>query len=159
MGGSVLFPTQPSPRPAPERPLRKWLFAGGGILALLLVWTCGRGAYSSYRVADSAVGHFHALLNQSEYEELYGDATDEFRRMGERSEQIAFLEKVHTRMGNAGKTKLAGFHNNATNKGTFVNLVYQTDFEQGQAREGFVWRVSGEQARLIGYHIDSPNLR
>ena len=135
------------------------ILVGGAVVALLLVGTCGRSTYHSYKAADSAVGHFHEQLDGSEYEEIYSDATDEFRNASSRQQQIGFLKMVHDKMGNSGKRSIQGFHVTASTKGSFVNVVYQTEFVAGPVKEYFVWRMDQEHPRLWGYHIDSPDMR
>ena len=39
-----------------------------------------------------------------------------------------------------------------------MNLTYESTFEQGKAYEQFVWRVSGDEAKLVSYNINSPDL-
>jgi hypothetical protein len=137
----------------------KWLLSLGGIGALALLWSCGRSMYRNYGICRAATEHFHQELNQGEYESIYSQANDEFRSAVPKSDEIKVLELVHERMGNAGKMSAAGFHINATTRGTFVNQVYETQFVGGQVQEEFVWRVENGAAALVRYHAESPNFR
>jgi len=38
--------------------------------------------------------------------------------------------------------------------GTFAVLTYSTTFDRGTAKEQFRWRMSGNEAKLVGYRID-----
>jgi hypothetical protein len=131
----------------------------GVVVLLLLLGTCGRSAYYSYRRADSAVVRFHSQLDREEYEDAYGDATDEFRSTGARQQQIELFKTIHEKMGDSGKRSAKGFHITATFRGMFVSVVYRTEFASGPADEYFVWRMDQEQPKLWSYHIDSPYLR
>lgn len=48
---------------------------------------------------------------------------------------------------------------NRTLKGTFVVLTYSTTFDQGTAKEQFTWRMSGDEAKLVGYRNDSETVK
>jgi hypothetical protein len=147
------------PQRSPRYKGRKWVLLAGSLVALLLLWTCGRSAYHAYKTEASAMERFHRQLDNAEYEDIYGDATDEFRSAGTREQQIALFKTIHEKMGNSGKCSVKGFHINASTKGTFVNAVYTTVFAAGSANEYFVWRMDTDQPRLWSYHMDSPSLR
>ena len=98
-------------------------------------------------------------FNNGEYEEIYSETTDEFRRAASRADEIKVFETVHSKMGNPGKMSIKGFHISASTRGTFVNEVYDTQFSLGQGQEGFIWRIDQDTARLVTYHVDSPNFR
>jgi len=51
-----------------------------------------------------------------------------------------------------------GFFVNFTTSGTMVRLNYTTKSEQGDAQEEFLWKMKGNQAVLVGYHINSNAL-
>ena|SRR5579872_6987141 len=160
---STLPPTQVPPAPFPRRQGSKTrrVVVGGllAILAAIVLWSCGKGSYHSYRLSNAAVEQFHRRLNQSDFETIYGDATDEFRRAGSRENELKFFEMVHQKMGSSGKKSFKGFHVNWQNGRLTVNDVFDTQFTQGQAQEGFIWVIDQDQARLQTYRIDSPNLR
>jgi len=132
------------------------LLASG--LAVVL-WALGRRTYRNYGIASAAVDHFHQELNNSDYETIYEEASDEFRRSGNRPDMVKFFQMVHEKMGNSGDKKAAGFHVSWTNGRVTVNQVFDTEFALGQGQESFVWTIEHDHARLYGYHIDSANLR
>jgi hypothetical protein len=41
-------------------------------------------------------------------------------------------------------------------EGRQITLAYESEFQKGHAKETFVWRLHGDRAALIGYHVDSP---
>ncbi len=126
--------------------------------AAILLWNCGKGAYHNYRLSAAAVDRLHQRLDQADYETIYADATDEFRRAGSREDEIKFLEMIHQRMGHSGKMSPKGFHINWQNGRVTVNEVFDTQFTLGHAQEGFIWVIEQDQPRLQSYHIDSTNL-
>jgi hypothetical protein len=134
----------------------------GGLLSALAVgvlWSCGKSTYKNYRLADAAVDRFHQQLNQADFETIYGEATNDFRRTGTREDAIKVFELVHQKMGNSGKMSAKGFHINWQNGVLTVNQVYDTQFALGEGQEGFIWVIEHDQPRLQKYHIDSANLR
>jgi|SRR5258707_8261338 hypothetical protein len=147
--------------PRQERSKTKRIVLSGllAVVAGILLWSCGKGTYHNYRLANAAVDQLHQRLNQADYETIYGEATEEFRRAGSRTDEIKFLEMVHQKMGNSGKMSFKGFHVNWQNGRVTVNQVFDTQFTLGQAQEGFIWVIEQDQPRLQSYRIDSSNLR
>ena len=129
------------------------------VLGVILLWTCGKGAYHNYRIASAAVDRFHQQLNQGDFETIYGEATDGFRGAGTRESELKFFETVHQKMGNSGKMSPRGFHINWQNNVVSVSEAFETQFTLGQAQEGFIWIIDHDEAHLQTYHIDSANLR
>jgi len=69
-----------------------------------------------------------------------------------------FFGAIHRKLGDAGEWSLQGWNVNVTTSGTIVRLECKTKFARGEATESFVWRVRGESASLMGYHINSVAL-
>lgn len=97
-------------------------------------------------------------MNLGDYDQIYDEATDEFRRSGTREDLMHFFEKVYDKMGSAGEPNSPGFHVNWRNGVVWVDQTFNTQFLKGQAQEYFVWKIQQDQPRLYNYRIDSPNL-
>jgi hypothetical protein len=128
------------------------------MVAVIVLWSLGKGTYHNYRRASAAVIRFHSQLDSEDYDGIYGEASDEFRRAGSRPDLVTFLTAVHQKLGSPGNMKAVGFHVNWQNGRLFVDQVYRTQFARGQAQEGFIWVMQQDQPRLVTYHIDSPDL-
>jgi hypothetical protein len=128
-------------------------------VAAVILWSLGKGAYHDYRLASAAVEHFHQQLNAADYDGIYEGASDELRRSATRDDVFKLLEKVHQRMGNAGKRSPAGFHVTWKTGRTTIDQVFETEFAMGRGQESFVWIIGQDQLRLYNYHIDSPLLQ
>jgi hypothetical protein len=114
--------------------------------------------YRNYRIAHSAVDQFHQRLDGADYDSIYENATDGFRASGSRTDINKFFENVHQKLGNSGAMTPAGFHVNWQNGHIIVNEVFNTQFAQGQAQEGFIWLIDDGQPHLQTYRIDAPQL-
>lgn len=66
------------------------------VIALVLLWHFGRGSKKVYEAADVGVAHFHGLMNQEGYEQIYQEATPEFQDQGSLEETVGFLQRGHT---------------------------------------------------------------
>ena len=161
MSGWPPLPPPPAVSASPNRSRKRLLFLLSllAIVVLAILWSCGKGTYHSYRIASAAADHFHQQLNAADYDGIYEEASDDFRRSGTKADLTKFLESVHTRMGNSGKTSLAGFHVKWRNGRTWVNQVFNTQFALGEAQESFIWVKDQDVVRLYNYQIDAANLR
>jgi hypothetical protein len=155
------FPPPPIAPAQRQSSMIKWLLALGGLVLVVLAWSCGTRFYRDYGICRSAADRFHQHLNRSEYESIYNEASEDLRAEAPETDQIKVFQTVHEKMGIAGKMKPLGFHvnANANTKGTFANQVYETEFSLGKAEEQFVWRIKVNDALLVSYHAESSNFR
>jgi hypothetical protein len=89
--GAAKANTAPPP-PSASRRRNKWIVLAGCAIALLFLGRCGRSAYHSYQIADRAAQGFHQQLNNGEYEDVYGEASEGYRIAGTRQEQDRILQ-------------------------------------------------------------------
>ena len=68
------------------------------------------------------------------------------------------LAAVHRKLGNFQSGKTANWNDNATTGGHYLTLQRTAQFERGPAQEEFVFKMDGQEAVLIGYHIASNTL-
>ena len=130
-----------------------------GLIGGALVWRAGKSTYRNYQIASDAVERFHHEMNLGDYDQIYDESTEEFRRSGTREDLTRFFEKIQDNMGSAGEPKGAGFHVTWRNGVVWVDQTFNTQFLKGQAQEYFVWKIKQDQPRLYNYRINSPNLR
>jgi hypothetical protein len=114
--------------------------------------TKGKGA------AESAVNRFHQQLNAEKYGEIYAQSDEKYRGAVKEADSNALFEAIHRKLGNVKNATQSNWRVNATTGGTFVSLVYDTEFTEGRGAEQFVFLVSGERATLLNYNINSPLL-
>jgi hypothetical protein len=155
------WPAPPPPAPLSKsrrRALVAWLALAAIAVGVILA-SLGKGSYHDYRLSSAAIERFHQQLDAADYDGIYAEATDEFRKSGKQSDLIRFLETVHNKMGNSGKTSTIGFHVKWNNGRFWVDRILNTQFAQGQGQESFIWIVEQDHLGLYGYRITSPNLR
>ena len=145
--------------PQKSRRIRLIILITLAALALIVVLlNIGKGAYQSYELASDAARHFHWELDSGDYDGIYRDASDEFRRSGKAGDSRRFLEMVHQKMGNSSKSSTVGLHVNWNGR-WWISQVLDTRFALGRGRESFIWVLEKDHLHLYHYHIESENLQ
>jgi Protein of unknown function (DUF4019) len=107
---------------------------------------------------ERAVEQFHQQFNAGQYQEMYQQSDDKFREAATEEEFVQLLEAVKRKLGSVGKITQSGWQINATPLGTVVSLGYEVEFSDGKGVEQFSFLISGEQAKLLRYDVNSPLL-
>ncbi|UZK69477.1 hypothetical protein OKW76_15970 [Sphingomonas sp. S1-29] len=125
----------------------------GWVLMPATVMLAACSSQKTVDIAKEAVPKFHARLNVGDYTTIVAEAGPELRS------QPMFpqvLRAVSRKIGTAGISQNTGWNIQVGNKGTFVTLGQRTTFARGGAvPETFVWRITQDEAQLVGYRIDS----
>jgi hypothetical protein len=124
-------------------------------LSILLATFTACSSETNRDIAESAVVKFHSQLNSKLYDSILVSAAPEFKA-GDSGKE--YLEKVVDLLGKVKSTnQVTG---SVQNMGTEaqINLVYMTEFTEGQASETFVFRVKDKRASLIHYQVDFQDL-
>lgn len=108
--------------------------------------------------AERAVEKFHRQFNAAQYNEIYRQGDVKFKEAVTEDEFTEVLEAVHRKLGAVEKTTLTGWRVNATPMGTIATVGYDTQFVEGKGTEQFSFLISGEQASLLRYDVNSPLL-
>ncbi len=128
---------------------------------LVLGATAALAACSSQKdltAAEAAVAQFHQALDAGQFESLYDSASPEFKQSGTEAEIVKFLQAVHRKLGNSRSTTREFWQVNWQTSGEVISLRYATEYEQGKAREEFVFRMSGGAPALVSYNVNSKAL-
>ena len=159
---STFSPLPPAPPSKPRKRLGLKIAIGIAFLAVIgaaLIWKVGKSTYRDYRIVSAAADLFHQQLNAGDYDEIYENATEEFRHSGKREDLNHLLDNIRSKMGRAGKPSAIGFHVNWRNGVLWADQTFTTQFEKGNAQEYFVWKIEQDQPHLYNYRIDSPNMQ
>jgi len=125
-------------------------------VSVLLLGGCGSS--ENLRIAKEATTHVHAQMDSEQFTQIYSEADDALRAATKQQDFLAFVSAVHRKLGRVQNASQTSFFVNFSTSGTRVRLNYQTKFDGGDAQEEFIWKIKGDQAALVGYHINSTAL-
>jgi hypothetical protein len=102
--------------------------------------------------AEKAVANLHRLRNEGRVAELYGLLDDSIRKEVN-SDQFALLEKqLLDKWGKVVTAKLSEAKVMPSSP-IQVRMIYNVQFEKGEAQEWIIWNIHGEEARLFVYDV------
>ncbi|MEL7691302.1 DUF4019 domain-containing protein [Citromicrobium bathyomarinum] len=126
------------------------------VLAATMLAACN--PFAQAEGAREQVDLFHDRLNAGDDQAIWTNAGEELRKATSQEDFARLLDTVHKSLGDAGETSQAGMRVNTNTQGTFTTLQMDTQFENGRGSETFLFRGSGDSLKLIGYHINSPDM-
>jgi hypothetical protein len=134
------------------------LLAAVTLLVCLVLWSC-TSTEADMSIAKTAVDQFHLQLDAQHYHTLYVAADAKLHQETTEEDFTKLLVAVHSKLGNVQNASATGWNVSwFAGTGTTVRLGYKTTFASGTGEEMFVWHISGGQALLYGYHINSNDL-
>ena len=128
------------------------------LLTACAIALAGCGLLDGVAVAEKAVVTFHEQYNASNFDAMYDAGADDLRATEVRSEFITTLASLRAKLGQVRDSQRTAFNSRIDSDGTFVQLEYETDFENGKGTEEFTWAISDGQATLLGYNVTSKAL-
>jgi hypothetical protein len=108
--------------------------------------------------ADHAVAQFHQQLDAGQFQAIYDQSDSAMKAAAPAPKLIALLDAVHRKLGTVKSSARQGWNDTVNMQGHFLTTGYKTSFVKGDGVETFVFRVSGKQAALVGYNINSDAL-
>ena len=131
----------------------------GLFLLLLLAASLACSITEEKSLAEEAVTQFHARLDAGQFQQIYSDADEAFKKATTEKDAIALFDAVHRKLGPVKESRQQTFFvKYDVTMGKIIRLTYGTEFAEGKGTEEFVWRISDGRARLMGYNINSPTL-
>ena len=122
----------------------------------MLLGSCSPTADTN--AAEQGVRAFHQAMDSGQYAEIYDQSDSQMKQATPRDRFIKLLTVFHSKLGSFQNGKTVGWNDNATPSGRFVTLNRDAQFARGPATEQFIFRVSGDRAVLVGYHLNSDLL-
>lgn len=107
--------------------------------------------------SEAAITKFHETYNTGDARALYGLTSAEFREATPAKDMVALVESVSERMGAVQSSEREGVNLNTNNGLTITTITMKTQFEKGEGIETFTFHGTGDDLRLVGWNIDSPN--
>ena len=130
----------------------RWVMMAG----LVALGGCSFG--KDVPVAEKAVDAFHTQLNAGQFDAIYNEGGAALKAATTRADMVALLNAVHRKLGGFKSGKTQGWNDNVTTDGHTITLSYAASYQNGAADEQFVYRLTGGQAQLVGYHVNSNQL-
>lgn len=129
----------------------------GLVVACITIFGCGSS--KNVDIAKQAVEMFHAQVDTEQYNAVYVAADEKFHQATTEADFSRLLDAVHRKLGPIQHSDLRGWRTGwYAGQGATVTLTYDTTFATGKGTEQFLWHISGDQALLYGYHINSNDL-
>jgi hypothetical protein len=129
----------------------------------LLLVTCfltlaSCGLTEGVETAEQAAVTFHEQYDAGAFGETYDASADDLRAAEIRTEFMTTLASVRTKLGSIRTTRRTGFNARVDSSGTFVELEYETEFENGVGTEEFTWEIANGRTKLLSYNVSSKAL-
>lgn len=107
--------------------------------------------------SEQKIEKWHATYNEGDARTLYGQTSDEFREVTTIDQMRELVAVVSDKMGKVNATERTGFNINTDNGVTSTVVTMKTTFEKGEGIETFTFQGNGDETRLVGWNVDSPN--
>ena len=110
---------------------------------------------------ERGVAHLHELFAKGDFARIY-DEGDPALRQTSKEEFVRSAQAIGAQYGDIKSSERTAWNwrtgnviiEDAPFSGTFVIVVYRTEFTSGPATETFTWRVLPSGVALIGWTID-----
>lgn len=130
------------------------------LLAALLAVGLGCSAISAgTEASEKAVGRFHQQFNDGKFDEIYNDGSKEFKSAVQKSNWTSMLSHVSSRLGKMKSKNQSAWNVKTADIGVVVELNYDTEFENGSGKEKFTFVIVNDEAKLLGYEVESEKLK
>lgn len=123
------------------------------MLAAAVLVLAGCKGPGSVQDAAAKVAVFHQRLDAGDIESIWKDSGPEIQGTDKKAFH-RFLSAIHEQLGTIRETRQIGWRAATENGNSTAEVIMQTTFERGSRKETFVFKGSGEQQKLAGYHIE-----
>lgn len=125
--------------------------------ALFALFLAACNPMAQLDTGEGEIAKFHETYNTGDARTLYGLTSEEFRAATTPDQMQALVDTVSERMGAVTSTERTGFNINTNNGETVSTITMTTQFEKGEGVETYTFMGTGDEMRLVGWHVDSPN--
>ena len=126
------------------------------VLTGLLLSACS--ATLDVNIAQDAIGHFHEMMSAGQFEQIYAQSDDGFKKATTAEDLRRFLSTINRKLGMVKTSESTGWAIGCTPSGASVTLRYTTQFEHGKGAESFRYGFADGKALLVGYNVNSNDL-
>jgi len=132
------------------------------ILSLTLIaftLAAGSCAFTKHReTAEKAVDTFHNQLNAGQFQQIYAQSGDEFKKAVSEPDAVALFDAVHRKLGMVKQATSTSWRVGTAPFGVMTALAYDVEFTEGKGTEQFVFQMKDNKALLVNYNVNSPLL-
>ena len=136
-----------------------------GLLALLILSACDQGARRSGIPAkvESVVGTVSEQIAQEQYEKVYNDSSELWKKDATQEQSTEILKTLHTKLGKAESRVVHSAteqqNSSGQTKGHVFIITYQSKFERGEAMETYTLIEENGKWKLARYLVNSTALK
>lgn len=147
---------------AGSRRRSSWAF---GLLVLILLTGCGQKVTRTGipPEVESAIGTVSEQIAQEQYEKVYNDASELWKKDATPEQSTEILKTLHTKLGKVESRVVhsATEQQNSSGqmKGHVFIVTYQSKFEHGEAMETFTLIEENGRWKLARYLVNSTALK
>lgn len=134
--------------------MKRWLLP---IAMALSLAGCG-AMVGDTKAAETGVVSFHQAMDAGQYAMIYDASGPEMKSSMPRDDFMKLLTAMHDKLGVFRSGKTINWNVNYGTGGHMVTLHREAQFEKGVGTEEFVFRVAGDKATLVGWHVMSNAL-
>ena len=155
-----LLAFNPSEGPMHDRGSRSLSIAGRTSLLLVLLVICGcMGVAEAAKQALQLETAMHEQMTRGDFAAIYNGADQRYRDAAGRDKSDALFSAIAKKLGSPQDCKQGSTFIQVATSGTTIRSACTTTFSKSAtAVETFTWIKSGDQYRLLGYHINSDDL-
>jgi hypothetical protein len=104
------------------------------------------------KLGEKAVGQFHQSYNDKNFGAIYDAARDEAKANKSKDKLVEYLDGIYSQYGKVQKTKLVKSNVSVLNgKERQIEVIYQTDYDNGRRNELFLMIADDTSAKLDSY--------
>ena len=133
--------------------MKRNVWIGIAVMAFSLL---ADGCAKSREAAERGTQAFRKRATSGEFASIYREAAPEFQKSATETDFVKLMEGIGRKLGAWKSSQTPAWKVFSGTGGRTVTLGYASQFENGGANEEFVWRIQGESAVLVAYHINSP---
>jgi hypothetical protein len=121
----------------------------------LILTSCGN---LSSETIEAELALFHDRFNAEEFQAIYDASSEDFKSGENEENTLQFFRAIRGKLGTFQDSKQTRWFAKTSTKGSRVEIVLQSTFENGTGAESFVFISEGDNARLHSYNINSRAL-
>jgi hypothetical protein len=163
MSSPYQSPTEFSP--TPRRRIWPLVLSGCAVVGFVLVAACGGMLYFGFRQVTGEgevaveVDRLFEEIAQGRAAEFYRDrGSAELKRATTEQDFVSFCQTVNEQLGKLRSKTMSGFRVHTQNVTSYVDAVYNCEFERGKATVNTRFKHENGQWLLHSFHVESPEL-